>query len=1535
MKKFLPALILLLTPFINKVYSQATKSYPFAVGTTSCGSGSDQIQFYNYNGTTNVISSITDQTSTNPVARYVPQLRIGTIGATNKNKYIPSQWFTSNYSSISYNPKDHNIYFVWTATTSNGTWNSSFPGSSPRSFIWRWPLGTKPTDANNKLDTLCSVGADLLGVVFDNNGNSYAIEFTINSDGKTYSGFIRSLDLTTRTLGPQSPLNFTGGAKIYQEGSGDVVMTPSGQLFFIVDNKLFTPDYKSYNGAGNPITCTYIDTVINSATGYYVGLTYADGEMVSAYSGGGCPFFETDMLTAATSNVSKSGTVYSAVDMASVISGIGAAKKLVSVTPTGTPGQYDVVYDVYIQNYGNMDITNVQVTDDLTKINGATNVTQTGAAFTDNPAGLTLNSAYDGKTNINLLDGAGTLPNYPVANNHATIRITCRLSNLLPGVLYNNSAIASAVDFNNNNLKDSSTNGSKPDLNGNDKPDDPGEGQPTPLLIAVTPTIAPCTILGQVIYSQNFGSGTGLNTTLPIASTGGTIAPTTQYTATTTAPVPVENYTISNNATNGDASKWINLTDHTGGANGRMMLVNADAQNNVIYHDEVPSSCANQQYSFFFYGAFIGNSSYQTICNGFGGFKYPNVTLRVRDKATGVIIAQATTGDITSTSWQQYGMKFTMPGGFTSVVLELVNNGEGGCGNDLALDDIQFGICNPSPVVNIGATAAGCLGSEALFNSTISDPTALGGTPSYLWQISSDNVTFTNITGATNGTYSIPNTTAGDISKYYRVIVAGPGNMGVSGCQYVSPGIILPAKSQSVAPTGAKASISSVCPGKQITLTVQGGSLGSGASWNWYSGSCGGTLVGTGASITVAPTSNTTYFVRAEGDCNITTCAQVTVTISCDIDKDKDGIPDWVESNIPASFGDDDGDGIINAYDTDYIYTINGNSYPYVDNNGDFINDWFQADGDVDGDGIPNYLDTDFPGRIDSNGDGVDDRFDSDLDGIINMLDLDSDNDGIPDVAEAGGVDENGDGKLDNYLDTDGDGLSDQVDSNLSGAYNSGAGLGPKDTDGDGVPNEFDLDSDNDGIPDVLEVGGTDANNDGMIDGFIDTNHDGISDNITGTNGLLRTGPDTNNDGRTDSYPYKNMDKDGVPNPYDLDSDGDGITDVLEANLPDTNLDGRVDGPYNSKGWAVSVASKSTFTPPNSDGDPNPDYLDIDSDNDGIPDIIEGPSTKDFKFPLGKDSDGDGIDDAFDAKPNQWGGSGIFPIDTDGDNIPDFRDLDTDGDGVPDIKEGHDYNFDGIYNENTTLLGTDTDGDGLDDRFDLDNTSAKGTSSNLGNGGTTNGDPNPGTRAVVQQTPPTAGNRDWRWLPYVLPVNVLSFQEQTTEVTAVLTWEVISSENISSFEIQRSTDNFHFQKIGEVDVNVQANEQRKFTYNNDISEITSGIIFYRLQIRGEYGKGMMSNVIRVNVTNPEENVSIKPNPASHRAIIELPVTTDGIAQVKVTDNTGRMVTSLSQKILKGMNQIALDNLQHLPNGVYTVQIQSNSGVYNLRLVITR
>jgi len=106
-------------------------------------------------------------------------------------------------------------------------------------------------------------------------------------------------------------------------------------------------------------------------------------------------------------------------------------------------------------------------------------------------------------------------------------------------------------------------------------------------------------------------------------------------------------------------------------------------------------------------------------------------------------------------------------------------------------------------------------------------------------------------------------------------IRAEGGGCGTSTCAQVTVTINTP----SVAPSSATASPAVTCGGP-TTLSVIGGSLGTGASWKWYSGSCGGTFVGSGATLSVSPTVNTTYFVQAQGACNTTTCVSVAVTVN-------------------------------------------------------------------------------------------------------------------------------------------------------------------------------------------------------------------------------------------------------------------------------------------------------------------------------------------------------------------------------------------------------------------------------------------------------------------------------------------------------------------------------------------------------------------------------------------------------------------------------------------------------------------------------
>lgn len=669
------------------------------------------------------------------------------------------------------------------------------------------------------------------------------------------------------------------------------------------------------------------------------------------------------------------------------------------------------------------------------------------------------------------------------------------------------------------------------------------------------------------------------------------------------------------------------------------------------------------------------------------------------------------------------------------------------------------------------------------------------------------------------------------------------------------------------------------------------------------------------------------YYTNGAG-CSDTARIAVIITICIDIDDDNDGIPDYVEFNNPVALQDANSNGIPNWKDP---------TYPgYVDTNLDGVNDNFDFGADSDNDGTPNFYDTDFPGFTDTNGDGVNDNADKDKDGIPNQYDLDSDNDGIPDVVESYGVDTNGDGIIDNYTDTDNDGFSQNVDGNNTGVQGSGNGLGNMDMDVDGIPNYLDTDSDNDGIPDVIEAAGTDTNNDGKVDGFADANKDGIADNLILATALLKTGPDTSPiDGRADNYPNKNKDQDAKPSAYDMDSDADGIVDVIEAGLPDANFNGIVDGALGTNGWSASVSGLPSLNLRNTDSDPYPDYLDIDSDNDGIPDNVEGLSTAGYKLPVITDTDGDGVVNTYDNLVG-FGGSGIMVYDHDGDGTPDYRDLDTDADGQPDIVEGNDFNLNGIADDNITPTGLDTDGDGLDNRFDSLNsvTNIKGTSYRMGTGGTFAGDPTPGSRTTVQKKYPWQIDRDWRYVGIVLPVRFLNFTGVQNNKSVLLSWTIITEKDIDRFEVERSTDNSNFTKIATVKQPVLLNEEQVFTSTDNITGINEDIIFYRLKVVGANDETKYSNVIRIRITQSKTtSVTLMPNPANNNVYAKFYVEKESEGNIRLIDAAGKAVLVQKIKAVNGVNTVELEGLNKYPNGVYIVQISIGDMVISQKLVL--
>lgn len=320
--------------------------------------------------------------------------------------------------------------------------------------------------------------------------------------------------------------------------------------------------------------------------------------------------------------------------------------------------------------------------------------------------------------------------------------------------------------------------------------------------------------LGDPIVNITFGSGANPGNSLSAATT------TYQYRS---YDCPGDGfYTVLNstNACFGDT--WHSLTtDHTGNGNGYFMLVNSSFDPSAFYLDTVKGLCGNTTYEF---AAWVVNVLKQSACNGIG--IKPNLTFSI-EKTDGTKLQSYNTGDIPSQStpvWQQFGFFFTTPASVSDVVLRIFNNAKGGCGNDLALDDITFRACGPkiTPSItgNASTTAVVCEGYARSFTFTCNVSPGFNN-PVFKWQQNINNGTWTDIAGATTTslTKNFPANTA--VGNYnYRLTASEIGNAASLQCRVVADPLVVQVV---VNPVPNAANNGPACVGTNPMLTATDG----------------------------------------------------------------------------------------------------------------------------------------------------------------------------------------------------------------------------------------------------------------------------------------------------------------------------------------------------------------------------------------------------------------------------------------------------------------------------------------------------------------------------------------------------------------------------------------------------------------------------------------------------------------------------------------------------------------------------------------
>ena len=187
----------------------------------------------------------------------------------------------------------------------------------------------------------------------------------------------------------------------------------------------------------------------------------------------------------------------------------------------------------------------------------------------------------------------------------------------------------------------------------------------------------------------------------------------------------------------------------------------------------------------------------------------------------------------------------------------------------------------------------------------------------------------------------------------------------------------------------------------------------------------------------------------------------------------------------------------------------------------------------------------------------------------------------------------------------------------------------------------------------------------------------------------------------------------------------------------------------------------------------------------------------------------------------------------------------------------------------------------------------------------------------------------------VIPVELISFTSSVINNTINLNWITATELNNSGFEIQKSTDNSNWGKLGFVSGNGTSTTAHNYSYT-DQNPIT-GKSYYRIKQIDFDGSYEYSNTVEV-VFGVLADYSLEqnyPNPFNPTTTIKYSIKEKGYVELNIYDLLGSEIATLvNEEKLPGNYNISFD-ASALSSGVYLYTIKSGSFVQTRKMLLMK
>ncbi|MEO6329124.1 MAG: T9SS type A sorting domain-containing protein [Ginsengibacter sp.] len=176
-----------------------------------------------------------------------------------------------------------------------------------------------------------------------------------------------------------------------------------------------------------------------------------------------------------------------------------------------------------------------------------------------------------------------------------------------------------------------------------------------------------------------------------------------------------------------------------------------------------------------------------------------------------------------------------------------------------------------------------------------------------------------------------------------------------------------------------------------------------------------------------------------------------------------------------------------------------------------------------------------------------------------------------------------------------------------------------------------------------------------------------------------------------------------------------------------------------------------------------------------------------------------------------------------------------------------------------------------------------------------------------------------------LPLSFIYFNGITLQnKNAKITWGTSLEKNCSYFVVERSFDGNSFTAFATVQGNTTTSLQHDYSIIDDLSGVTSPLIYYRLKQVDQDGKKSYSRVITLRANANTKPLLISSNPFINYFNINVNWDKDEASVLNILDASGKKLAGKKIFLNKGFNNIKVDDVALFSPGTYILRIVSKN-----------